>query len=116
VVIISKELLFKYIIRIGKEIESNAVKSDAWHQRTDALTSLCALAGITIAVLGGKGYESADDWAAIITSLFIFYNAIRIMKLALNEIMDIEAPEEFIEEIKNISQEKWDLITTLISM
>lgn len=104
-VIIIKELLFKKAFQIGQEINSSAVKSDAWHHRADALTSLGALIGITIAVIGGPGYESADDWAAIITSGFIMYNAYSIGKPALSEIMDISPPLELIEKIKSIALE-----------
>lgn len=102
-VILVKEILFKKVIRVGEDIASTAVKSDAWHHRADAITSLGALMGISIAIIGGEGYESADDWAAILTSFFIIYNSIRIGKPALEEIMDIAPPQEFVDQIKHIA-------------
>jgi cation diffusion facilitator family transporter len=102
-VILIKELLFKKVFQTGIEIESTAVKSDAWHHRADAITSFGTLIGISIALLGGKGYESADDWAAILTSVFILYNAVRIGKPALSEIMDVAPPQELVDKIKNLA-------------
>lgn len=90
-VVIVKEWLFRHIEQVGEEVGSGAVKADAWHHRSDAITSLTAFVGISIAIIGGPGYEAADDWAAIGASLIIVYNAYRIFRPALGEIMD-EAP------------------------
>jgi len=59
-----KETLFRFVSRVGHELSSTAVQSDAWHHRADASTSAAAFIGISIALIGGKGYERADDWAA----------------------------------------------------
>ena len=64
-VVVVKELLYRSVIRLGRNVESTAVQTDAWHHRSDALTSLAAFVGITIALIGGAGWESADDWAAL---------------------------------------------------
>ena len=65
VVIVVKEILFRYVNRVGHNVESTAVQTDAWHHRSDALTSAAAFIGISIALIGGEGYEPADDWAAL---------------------------------------------------
>ncbi|RAK70601.1 cation diffusion facilitator family transporter [Hymenobacter edaphi] len=90
-VVIVKEWLFRHIDQVGEEVGSGAVKADAWHHRSDAITSLTAFVGISIAIIGGPGFESADDWAAIGASLIIVFNAYHIFRPALGEIMD-EAP------------------------
>src|SRR5258706_8683591 len=64
-VILIKEGLFRFVGRVGEEVESGAVKADAWHHRSDAITSAAAALGISIALVGGDGYQSAADWAAI---------------------------------------------------
>ncbi|RAJ99771.1 cation diffusion facilitator family transporter [Larkinella arboricola] len=91
VVVIVKEILFRRVAQVGAEVESSAVKADAWHHRSDAITSLTAFVGISIALIGGPGYESADDWAALLASAFIVYNAYHIFRPSFGEIMD-EAP------------------------
>jgi cation diffusion facilitator family transporter len=88
IVISVKEILFRLIFKVGKETDSTAVQADAWHHRSDALTSLAAFIGISIAIVGGKGYESADDWAALFAAGIIFFNAYRLLLPAFDEIMD----------------------------
>ena len=62
VVIAIKEGLFQRMHRVGRRISSAAVHTDAWHHRTDAVTSAAAAVGIAVSIIGGKGYEVADDW------------------------------------------------------
>lgn len=102
-VIFTKELMFRYVINIGKETESSAVKADAFHHRSDAITSGAAFIGISIALIGGEGYEGADDWAALLAAVVILYNAVRIVKPALAEIMDAAPSEEILENVKEIA-------------
>jgi cation diffusion facilitator family transporter len=87
-VLIVKELLFRYVGSAGDSIGSIAVKSDAWHHRSDAITSAFAFVGISMALLGGQGWEPADDWAALCASLVILYNAWKQMRPALFELTD----------------------------
>lgn len=96
-VIVIKEVLFRYVLAVGKEINSRAVIADAYHHRSDAITSIAAFIGIVIALIMGPGYEGADDWAALLAALLIIFSAIRIMLPALNEIMD-GAPDNGITE------------------
>lgn len=96
-VIITKEMLFRFVFRVAEDVQSTAVKTDAWHHRSDAITSVAAFAGISIALIGGAGYESADDWAALFASIIIMVNALSLFRPALDEVMDA-APSSVIEE------------------
>ncbi len=102
-VIASKETLYRFVFKVGAELTSTAVKGDAWHHRSDAITSAAAFVGISIALLGGKGYESADDWAALLACGVILFNGFRILRAALNEIMDTALPVSLQDEIRRIS-------------
>ncbi|MDO5655965.1 MAG: cation diffusion facilitator family transporter [Flavobacteriaceae bacterium] len=98
-IIIIKEYFYRRVSKSGKETHSTALEADAWHHRSDAITSLAAFIGILIAVIMGEGWESADDWAAIVASGFIMFNAYLIFRPALGEIMDEHVYDDFIEEI-----------------
>ncbi len=87
-VIIAKEALFRHVRAAGQALDSSAVGADAVHHRSDAITSFAALTGILIAVLGGPGYESADDLAALLAGGIIAWNALRLLGPAVNELMD----------------------------
>jgi cation diffusion facilitator family transporter len=95
-VLIIKELLFRHVHSVGESIESLAVKSDAFHHRSDALTSAFAFVGISIAILGGPGWEAADGWAAVCAALVIFYNAWKQLRPAVLELGDV-APDTTLE-------------------
>ena len=88
VVIVIKEFLFRYVNRIGRDLESTAVQTDAWHHRSDALTSAAAFIGISVALIGGERWQSADDWAALFACAVIGANGVRLALPAFQEIMD----------------------------
>lgn len=98
-VVITKEFLFRFIIKVGNSVDSIAVKNDAWHHRSDAITSGAAFIGIAIALIGGPGYEQADDYAALCASAIIIFNAYRLFKPALFEIMDTAPSPEVIKNV-----------------
>ncbi len=102
-VIVIKELLFRYVSKEGIVLDSSAVSADAWHHRSDAITSLFAFIGISIALVGGKGYESADDYAAVLAGLVIAWNGWRMLRPAMDELMDIAPDPGFAERIKKIA-------------
>lgn len=102
-VIITKETLFRFVIKVGTTVNSVAVKSDAWHHRSDAITSAAAFIGILIALLGGTGFESADDFAALFASVIIIINAYRIFKPALFELLDTAPPTQVIQKVKDVA-------------
>ncbi len=97
IIIVIKELLYRRMRKVGDSLDSSSLRSDAWHHRSDAITSLAAFMGISIALIGGEGYESADDWAALLACSIIFVNGVRLLRPALNEVMDA-APSDAIEE------------------
>lgn len=103
VIIIWKEASYRYVLNKSKKINSSSLKADAWHHRSDAITSVTAFIGITIALIFGKGFETADDWAALFASAFILYNAYLIFRPALGEIMDEHLYDDLVEDIRKIS-------------
>src|SRR5436190_23896005 len=104
VVIAMKEGLFRFVLRESGLVDSSAVRTDAWHHRSDAITSLAAAIGISVALIGGKGYESADDVAAIVAAAIIAWNGCRLLRPALNELMDRAPSREMVERIRRIAQ------------
>tara|TARA_R110002096_G_scaffold416951_4_gene620409 strand:- start:13859 stop:14728 length:870 start_codon:yes stop_codon:yes gene_type:complete len=102
-IIIWKEVSFRIVIKKSKETNSTSLKADAWHHRSDAITSIMAFIGISIALIFGKGYETADDWAALFASAFILYNSYLIFRPALGEIMDEHLYDDLLEEIREES-------------
>jgi cation diffusion facilitator family transporter len=80
------------------------MESDAWHHRSDSLTSLAAFIGIAIAVFGGEGYEPADDWAALFAAGVIAFNSLRLFRKAWREIMDASPPKKLIDAIREIAR------------
>ncbi len=102
-IIIWKELSYRFVVRKAERIGSTSLKADAWHHRSDAITSVAAFIGISIALFMGEGYEAADDWAAMFAGFFILYNSYIIMKPALGEVMDKDMHEAFEQKIREIS-------------
>jgi cation diffusion facilitator family transporter len=100
VVIVVKEILFRYVNRIGRHVESTAVQTDAWHHRSDALTSAAAFIGISVALIGGSGWQSADDWAALFACAVIAANGIRLLRPAFYEIMDTAPRGEIVDLVR----------------
>jgi len=88
------------VIRVGKDVESTAVKTDAWHHRADALTSTAAFLGISVALVGGEKWYSADDWAALFACAVIATNGWRLLFPALHEILDTAPRGEIVATIK----------------
>lgn len=91
-----KELLYRYLSRASGTLHSTALKVDAWHHRSDAITSVAAFFGIGIALVGGESWNTADEWAALLACGVIAWNGITLMRPAINEIMDA-APDPGIE-------------------
>jgi len=104
-IIITKEILFRKMTRIGEKLDSSALKSDAWHHRSDALTSAAAFVGISIALVGGPGFEVADDWAALLACVVIMYNGVRLLLPAFNAVMDGAVPDDTEEQIRKLASQ-----------
>jgi cation diffusion facilitator family transporter len=96
-VIAIKEVLYRRVSRVGKEIGSTVVTADAWHHRADAISSLAAFIGISIALIGGRGWEAADDWAALVAAIVVAINGVRTLRPAISGLMD-EAPDRTVKE------------------
>jgi cation diffusion facilitator family transporter len=111
-IIIWKEYSFRLVMKRSLESNSSSLKADAWHHRSDAITSVAAFMGISIALFLGKGYESADDWAALFASGFIFYNSYLIFRPALGEIMDEHLNEDLITTIRKVAQQVDGIVNT----
>jgi cation diffusion facilitator family transporter len=97
--VIVKETLYRYVIRFGRKVESTAIKTDAWHHRIDAMTSIAAFIGISVALIGGKPWQSADDWAALVACALIGANGYRLLRPAFFEIMDTAPHAKFVRSI-----------------
>lgn len=111
-IIIWKEISYRIVMKKSVETNSSALKAEAWHHRSDAITSITAFVGISIALYMGKGYETADDWAALLASGFILYNSFLIFRPALGEIMDEHRYDELIDKIRKVSADVEGIIDT----
>ncbi|MBG6061399.1 cation diffusion facilitator family transporter [Flavobacterium sp. CG_9.1] len=111
-IIIWKEYSFRIVMKRSIQTNSSSLRADAWHHRSDAITSVAAFLGISVALILGNGYESADDWAALFASGFILYNSYLIFRPALGEIMDEHLYDDLIEQIRMISIQVDGIIDT----
>ena len=112
IIIIWKEISYRLVLKKGQETGSSSLKADAWHHRSDAITSLAAFIGISIAIFLGRGYEYADDWAALFAAGFILYNSYLIFRPALGEIMDEHVHDNLEAEIRRVAREVDGIIDT----
>lgn len=113
-VVILKEGLFRWVARTGRETKSTAVMGDAWHHRSDAITSFAAAVGITAAWIGGPAWAGADDVAALFAAAIIAWNGWRLLRPALEDLMDaapdptlsaaIQAAAESVPEVINVEK------------
>ena len=97
VAVVTKEVMYRYVVRFGRDVESTAIQTDAWHHRTDALTSIAAFIGISVALIGGEAWQSADDWAALFACALIGANGYRLLRPALYEILDTAPRGEIVD-------------------
>ncbi|HEU4764601.1 MAG TPA: cation diffusion facilitator family transporter [Candidatus Eisenbacteria bacterium] len=103
-VVAIKEGMFRFVHRVGSETGSHAVRTDAWHHRSDAITSLAAAIGISIALIGGRGWETADAWAALFASAIIIVNGWRMLRPAVEELMDQSPSSGLAEETIHVAE------------
>jgi len=104
-VVVIKETLFRYIKAEARAVNSSAVLADAWHHRSDAITSLAAGIGISIAVFGGPAFAMADDIAALVASGLIAWNGWRLLRPALDELMDTAPPPAIEARVRSIARD-----------
>jgi cation diffusion facilitator family transporter len=103
-VILVKEILFRRVFKVGSETGSGAVQADAWHHRSDAISSAAAFIGIAIALWGGAGWESADDWAALVASAVVGFNGLRLLRPAIHDLMDRMPEGPVVEKVAEAAQ------------
>lgn len=104
-IILWKEVSYRLVIRRSKTLKSTALRAEAWHHRSDAISSVLAFTGVGTAVLLGDEFAKADDWAALVAAFFILYNAYLIFRPALSEVMDEDVHQELIAQIRELSLE-----------
>ena len=103
-VLVVKEVMFRVLSSRGREIGSQSLNADAWHHRSDALTSLAAFLGISVALTAGEGFESADDWAALVACAVIAFNGVRLFRASLTDVLDVTAPKEIRDRVREIAE------------
>ena len=100
-VVAVKETLFRKVVDAGENLGSTAVKTEAWHHRADVMTSIAAFIGISIALIGGPGWEQADDWAALFACGLIGWNGWKLLRPSFREIMDSAPPKELERSVRD---------------
>jgi cation diffusion facilitator family transporter len=103
-VVLVKEVLFRRVMTVAESTSSSAIEADAWHHRSDAITSAAAFLGILIALWGGPGWEAADDWAALVAAAIIAMNGVRFLRSSVPELMDREPDPEVRQKITAVAQ------------
>ena len=104
VVVVVKEAMYRFLDSGGRTIGSGALRADAWHHRSDALTSMAAFVGISVALVGGEGFETADDWAALLACGVIAWNGTKLFRASIRDVLDAAAPPEIIAEVRRIAE------------
>jgi len=99
-VILLKEGMFRRFRAAGAELGSRALETDAWHHRSDAITSAAAFVGISIALIGGSAWAPADDWAALVASVVIAFNGIRLLRPSVGDLMDRSAEPAVVAHLR----------------
>jgi cation diffusion facilitator family transporter len=100
-VVVVKELLFRFVSREASAAQSMAMRADAWHHRSDAITSLAAFIGISVSLIGGRKFACADDVAAILAGGIVGWNGLQMLRPALNELMDASPSSTVIQQIRS---------------
>jgi cation diffusion facilitator family transporter len=109
VVVIVKWTFARNLRTVGEKIGSTAVRADAWHHFSDAITSAAAFIGIALALwgssrFGGAGWAAADEWAALVACPFIAYNGWRVLRPALNDLMDRMPGEDVVAPTRSAAE------------
>lgn len=103
-VIVVKEVLFRRMRAVAVKTDSSAIHADAWHHRSDAITSSAAFVGISLALIKGQRWAPADDWAALVASLVILVSAVRVARPAIAELMDRSPERAMVDRIESAAR------------
>jgi len=102
-VVIVKEVLSRRVLAAGAELDSAALEGDAWHHRSDAITSGAAAIGIAVALIGGPGYEAADDWGALAACVVIVINGVLIFRRGLHDVLDGSVSRDLQQDLDSVA-------------
>ena len=102
--IVSKELIYRYTIHVGRKINSSAVIANAWHHRSDAFSSIGTAIGIGGAIVLGESWSVLDPMAAVVVSFFIMKVAVQLLKPCVDELTEKSLPDEIEKEICLIAE------------
>ncbi|MDQ8205257.1 cation diffusion facilitator family transporter [Pelagicoccus sp. SDUM812003] len=105
IIIAGKEALFRWLIKASLSSDSPALRIEAWHHRMDSLTSIGVLIGVCIATFAGEGYEVADDIAALLVSGLIVFNAYRLARPSLDELLDRDVSHTLSDQIEQTASD-----------
>lgn len=111
-VIVIKLVLARRVRAVGVDIGSRAVEADASHHLSDTLTSAAAFIGIAVAVWGGEGWESADDWAALLATGIIAYNGVVMLRAAMRDLMDKMPGAEIVDPVRRAAESVEGVLAT----
>jgi len=103
-VIVIKETLFRFVAREAATVESSAVRADAWHHRSDAITSIAAAIGISTALIGGGRFAWADDAAALAAAGVIAWNGWRLLRSTFGDLMDTAPDRKIRDQIRRLAE------------
>ena len=103
VVVATKAGLARWIGDIGEDAASTSLQADAWHHWADALTSIAAFIGISIGLIGGPGYEPADDWAALLACCIIVFSGVSLLRMAVRDLLDVAPAKEFEQKVRELA-------------
>lgn len=112
VVVIAKALLSRKVSGVARETGSTAVQADAAHHLSDAVTSVAAFIGISIALWGGEGWESADDWAALFAAGVIGFNGVSLLRRPLDDLMDAMPDSTIVNQVRKAAESVPGVIAT----
>ena len=102
-VVVVKLWFSRRMAKAGSDVGSTALQVEAWHHYSDALTSGAAFVGISVSLIGGKGFEAADDWAALLACIVIVVNGVGMFNRAVGDVMDAAVSPSFELEVRNLA-------------
>ncbi|MDZ4803732.1 MAG: cation diffusion facilitator family transporter [Candidatus Eisenbacteria bacterium] len=100
--VVTKEVLYRYNWRLGKETGSQAIRANAWDHRADALSALAVMVGLALVRFGGDSWRSADEIAALVVVVLILTGGVRLLLGSAHELMDAQAEPDFVGRIRRM--------------
>lgn len=107
--IAAKELIYQHTVHVARRVDSQALEANAWHHRTDALSSVATAIGIGGALLFGGTWAVLDPIAAVLVSIFIIIAACKLLHGSIQELLEQRLPEEVEQQIREIVETDHDM-------